>query len=82
MPYELTWVEPEVVLTHNGVTIYHTYKNDEVDQGQMQFWFTTDGFSDVDEFKFDVRDLPAKSNPEETLRHAIDAGILKQPEYA
>lgn len=40
MPMKSTWVEPEVLLTHRGVTVYYTYKNDDFDQGIRRYWFT------------------------------------------
>ena len=33
MPYKTIWVEPEVFLEHNGVTVYRTYRDDDIDQG-------------------------------------------------
>lgn len=36
------WIDPEVFLTHGDVTIYHVYKDDEIAQGQREYWYTTD----------------------------------------
>lgn len=40
MPYQNQWVDPELFMTHNGVNVYHTYKDDDVDNGAMLYWFT------------------------------------------
>ena len=64
MPYETVWVDPDVALTHVGpkgeVTIYHTYMDDETEQGQRTYIFTTkkEG-SECDDDAFDIRDLQA-----------------------
>lgn len=56
MPYKTIWVEPEVFLEHNGVTVYHTYKDDDFEQGANWYWFRLDQEED-DEGKFDIRDV-------------------------
>ena len=56
MPYKTIWVEPEVFLEHNGVTVYHTYRDDDFDQGANWYWFRLDQ-EENDEGKFDIRDL-------------------------
>lgn len=61
MPYESVWREPRRFLTHKGVDIYCTYKDDDWNNGENTYHFsnsvigewTADGPSD-----FDVRDLP------------------------
>lgn len=55
MPYRTEWADPELFLEHNGVKVYHTYKDDDVDQRQMDYWFTMRCHDD--EEHFDVRDL-------------------------
>jgi hypothetical protein len=59
MPTQTQWIPPEIFLTHNGVTIYHTYKDDDVDQGPQTYWYTTR--NDADEGKFDVRELDVEA---------------------
>lgn len=93
MPYETVWVDPEVYVTHNGVTVYHLYKNDDIDQGVRTYQFTIDpnlGEGDwvfPDTRLFDVRELPdftdASWNEREAVIRAfviaaIDAGIITQ----
>lgn len=56
-----TYIEPEVafqVTDQTGGTwiIYHTYRNDDFDQGRSTFWYTTDASED-EEFEFDIRSL-------------------------
>jgi hypothetical protein len=81
MPYTTPeWVEPEVALEYNGVTIYHVYKNDELDI-RLTYWFTT-SWEEREHADFDVRDIPGwdnkKENIEDTLKLAIDKGWLTQ----
>jgi hypothetical protein len=58
MPYNRGWVDPEVVLTHEGVVVYNTYRNDDMSQGIREYWFTTDPLlGELDEGIFDVRML-------------------------
>lgn len=74
MPYKTIWVEPEVFLEYKGVTVYHTYKDDDFEQGANWYWFRLDQEEEDDEGKFDIRDLdtdrlldshpPYKSGPE------------------
>ena len=59
MPYRTIWANPDIFLTHNDVTVYFTYEDDDIDQGTQNYWFTTDGYSD--EEQFDVRDLDVPS---------------------
>lgn len=61
MPYKTEWVEPEIALQHYDVTIYHLYKDDEIEQGPRTFTFSTSEVGmDQDDGggEFDVRDLP------------------------
>ncbi|MBA9846557.1 hypothetical protein DEE93_16540 [Ralstonia pickettii] len=59
MPTSTAWVEPEVFLTHGNVTVYHTYRDDDVAQGTQTFWYTTSSTSDDEHF--DVRDVQVPS---------------------
>jgi len=84
MPYR--WVPASVFLEHRGVTVYHVYKDDDVEQGARQYWFgVREDCSDSDD-AFDVRSLPNPSGHDlctdagrgATIREAIDAGIMTQ----
>ena len=90
MPYKTVWVEPEVFLEHEGVTVYHTYKDDDFEQGARWYWFTLQEVGGEDEGAFDIRGLdtdnllanrpPHNSDPRRAvLRNAIDKGLLKSP---
>ncbi len=59
MPTSTAWVEPEVFITHAGVTVYRTYDDDDVSQGTKAYWFTCDSTSDNS--SFDVRELDTPS---------------------
>jgi len=57
----MQWIPPEVALEYKGVTIYHIYKNDDMEQGKRTFWFgksveATDRGDDDN--TIDVRTLP------------------------
>ena len=56
MPYLITFVPASLVLAYRGVSVYHTYRNDEVDQGERTFRFVLDPEHGESE-AFDVRDL-------------------------
>ena len=52
-------IPPEVALQHAGTTIYHLYRNGELEGGMMTYWFTTNP-DDLDvDGQFDVRELNA-----------------------
>jgi hypothetical protein len=63
MPYQTEWVEPERLLEHKGVTVFYTYRNDNLDESLLDYWFTLDAeCGDVDQCEncqhvFDVREL-------------------------
>ena len=40
MPTQTVWIDPEVFLEHQGVRVFHTYKEDDYDQGAKRYWFT------------------------------------------
>jgi hypothetical protein len=51
----LKWVNPEEFITHQGIVVYHTYKNEDF-SNQSEYWYTT-SINEVTEFEFDVREL-------------------------
>ncbi len=40
MPTQTVWIDPELLLEHQGVRVFHTYKDDDYDQGAKRYWFT------------------------------------------
>lgn len=85
MPYE--WVDNDVALKHEGVTVYHVCKNDWACDGHRSYWFSMEA-GGSEEGSFDVRSLnELMENPiaesgngdfaKEVLKAAIDQGILK-----
>lgn len=77
----MMWTEPAVALEHNGVTVWHTYKNDCM----LEYWYTVEESDDDSESdngaQFDVRDLDIEGTThEEIIRNAIDAGMLSNEE--
>lgn len=84
MPYKITWVEPELLLEHNGVRVYHSYDDNEVDE-PLHYWYRV--LNEVTEeeeinntFDFCVKSLSTydktKSFPD-AIKEAIDKGELK-----
>lgn len=85
MPYQ--WVKPEVFMQHNGVTVYHVYKNDHWEDGVRDCWYA---LCEDDESIFDYRDLPGIPDSElakyeklfegngaqQVIAHAIDVGYF------
>ena len=84
MPYKTEFIMPEVFLEHSGIIVYRIYRNDNIDEGTRECWFTLDPNCGSDESGhgndgvFDVRRLPACPNgspePQDVIRHAIDSG--------
>ena len=61
MPARPITVEPEVSLSHAGVVVHHTYKDDDFDAGRNRYWFTLDSASDDASFCMREFDVPCKS---------------------
>lgn len=81
MPRE--WVPPEEFVSHKGISIFHVYKDDEMQNGPREFWYTTsENDGEGSGFEFDVRNLPDydSSDHEGTVKKAIEAGLLIQDE--
>lgn len=52
-------IKPKKFLQHKGRSIYHTYRDDELEGGTLTFTYTT-SLDDTDiDWQFDVRELPA-----------------------
>lgn len=80
------YIEPAQFIHYRGVTIYHTYRNEDGNY-PMSFHYRTDEEED-NKFVFDVRDLPNKNgfdvSKEEDqkliIKNAIDEHLLLLPE--
>lgn len=70
MPYQTVWVEPEEFLEYKGVTVYHTYRDDDIDQGILFEKFVLSTNSDAEPFW--LRELDVDNT------HLLDA----HPPYA
>ncbi|MBI4397282.1 MAG: hypothetical protein HY548_09315 [Elusimicrobia bacterium] len=67
VPYTSEWTEPEKFLEYKGVSVYCTYRGDDMNLGRRIYWFTVDplcgeetcGCEDGDDCwkTFDVRDI-------------------------
>lgn len=69
MPY--VWVEPETFLEYSGVTIYHVYRNDNINDVRV-YLYTVDI---TESSAFDIRDLPEYEEAlshDEIFRRAVD----------
>jgi hypothetical protein len=53
MPYETVLVDAGLYMTHNGVNVFRTYKDDDVDQGPERYRFTL--YRRDHDHHFDVR---------------------------
>lgn len=85
MPHQ--WVEPELFIEHRGVSVYRTYKDQDIEMPKI-YWYTTD-ITEEREYEFDVRDLDSEKTllieragddyfplVQQIIRDAIDAGKL------
>ena len=76
----MKWVEPELLLVHNGVAVWHTYRDEDV---VSEYWYTliqAEDNIDGGDSQFDVRDLPAYRGGvghKEVVKLAIDAGYFQ-----
>ncbi len=91
MPYERTEVEPEIFLQHGNFVVFYIYRNDRVDDGPRNGWYslTTDGNDNDDHGQngtFEVAQLPDSPHSKASLESdegekahiiaAIDAGYF------
>jgi hypothetical protein len=81
MPTQTLWVEPELLVEHQGVRVFHTYKDDDYDQGAKRYWFTVNSLcGELDRLcddqpcrhVFDVRELSSWRAPKQPP-YCIDA---------
>jgi hypothetical protein len=87
MPYKTTTVRATKFMAYKKVNIYHTYRNDDIEDVIRQYWFVTDPYGTEDD-AFDVRDYPfwekitrddqvdEESHIKEIIRTAIDLGYI------
>jgi hypothetical protein len=88
----MAWIEPEVFFAYKGVTVYHVYKDDHLESGTREYWFTLDiTLGEGTSAEFDVRGLATwdagydRRNPRLDLaarmaiRAAIDQDLLELP---
>lgn len=83
MPYSTVYIEAELFLSHKGINIYHTYKDDDIDGVVSSFHFDTKEASSRDNFSsFDVRNLSTWKEDrnifsEKAIKQAIKKAINK-----
>ena len=74
MPY--TQVEADIAIEVDDVTVYHTYRDDIIDNPPWEYWYEVEGI------EFDIRELPnAKSvdvNDVSTHRGVLAAAIRQR----
>lgn len=81
----LTWVEPEVMIEHNGKKVYYCYRHETLSD-PYTYWYNTDvteNGGELGEFTFDIRELPGYREDRhhlEILAEAIDQGLIKFPD--
>ena len=73
-------VENMPAVIYHGITVYHTYKDDCIDQPVREYWFTLDPYgSELSEDTFDIRELrgyDSQKSVAANLVHMIDAGLF------
>lgn len=85
MPYKTEWVPPEMAfILKDGRPVYHTYKDNDCNNGRMRYWYTiSDDPEDEEAGKYDVdvRDYPScgSENHQEILQNAVDRGLIWPP---
>jgi hypothetical protein len=75
MPYKREWEEPTLFFVHK-IGVYHTYEDDDFDQGQRHHYYTLSCTSD--EHPFNIRELAEK------VGLSVEPGIMCKsgPEWA
>ncbi|CAM5291099.1 hypothetical protein ATER59S_00541 [Aquamicrobium terrae] len=68
MPYITEHQSAELFMEHDGVEIYHVYRDNDFDQGARTYWFAVHDDGDDDAAHghhgvFDVRQLPEPPSP-------------------
>ena len=88
MPYSIEKVQAELFLTHKEIEIFHTYEDDEINQGINEYWYTTDEYgSESGLAVFDFRDIktlledkkikvPDEASTEQIIKLGIDNGLI------
>jgi hypothetical protein len=91
MPYKTEWVDPDLLLRHEDVKVFHCYDEDKYDS-PLEYFYTvySDNYPVSEANDFDVRDLSGyKGDHCEHRRVIIDAidsgeltchGIFRKPE--
>jgi len=70
------YVQNELFHSHMGVDVFHTYRNDDMDQGSRDYWYTTDADgSENGRAAFDVRDLTRQLNEFAVAGKRYDADV-------
>jgi len=78
MPY--IWTEPDEMISHLGVTVYHVYKDGFWERGAYEFHYTTDVTEN--ELDFDIRGLISYRPDEDhtdILKRAIERREITAP---
>lgn len=81
MPYEEIYIQPEVLIEVEHITIYYAYDNCNADD-RFVFWYTAEHDEAIKEetWNFDVRELPNwgwKNNSDRNLH----ADVIKEALY-
>lgn len=72
MPSKTIWVKPDLVLEHAHQKVFHTYHDDDIDQGPHRYWFTLNAACSLEDsgcddkpcrHVFDVRELSTWQPP-------------------
>lgn len=88
MPYETIYVPAELFMEHNGVKLYYTYKDNDVQNGTRTYWYDNiENSDDEGTTAVDVRELHEQMKSAHSyeieegriaiLRDAIDAGLVE-----
>lgn len=90
MPYAYVHVDAEPFMEYRGVTVYHTYKNDDYESGTVDGWYgLTPDCMFIDRNVFSLYDVVQSLGPQwkdapagEILKRAIDLALEGRPEAA
>ncbi len=74
----MQFIDPEKAGEHNGVNIYHVYKDGQADS-RSQYGYTT-SYAEDEDFQFDVRDIKVPEDREDLKLHRVTVDVLNYME--
>jgi len=91
MPFLEKTVRAKKFFTYKGISFYHTYKNDNINEGELQYSFVFNPYDLYEDQSLWVPNLPnwkeiivsdLKSYVKDIIKEAVDLGYIKKERAA